>query len=192
METRYYHGNFTPNDFAKPLVSHFNRGNIRTQTFEDNESVVVQIASHQHAKSGGQTAITLSIEKVIDGVSIRIGKQSWLGIAASLGKTAMIAWRNPLGLLDRLDDLAQDIEYLKITEDIWNVIEKTANNLDAKFDFSERLNRLVCIYCHTSNTYGEPNCIACGAPLGHTQPTACDNCGFVIKPNENICPNCSK
>lgn len=135
-------------------------------------------------------AVTVSAEKIRDGVAIQIGKQSWLGVAASIGKTALIAWRNPLGLITRLDDIAQDIENIRIVDQIWDIIETTAQSLGATFELSERLRRIVCSYCHTANPVGEPACLACGAPLGDNQPRTCSNCGYVVKNNEINCPNC--
>jgi predicted amidophosphoribosyltransferase len=51
---------------------------------------------------------------------------------------------------------------------------------------------MVCEYCLTANPVGEPSCIACGAPLGEAQPRTCLNCGFVVRMNESICPNCKQ
>jgi DNA-directed RNA polymerase subunit RPC12/RpoP len=69
-------------------------------------------------------------------------------------------------LLGRLDDIAQDIESLQLSEDIWKAIDNFANLKGATFELSERLRRIVCEYCNTANPVGEPSCIACGAPLG--------------------------
>jgi len=58
------------------------------------------------------------IQKVEDGVSVQAGQQAWLGVAASLGYTALAALRNPFTLLGRLDDLAQDVEYIQLSDNI--------------------------------------------------------------------------
>jgi hypothetical protein len=154
--------------------------------------VLVQIASRQRPASGGQTALTVSLHKVEDGLSVQIGQQSWWGVAASLGMTALTAWRNPWSLLGRLDDLAQDFEYLQLSDQVWAVIEREARAAGASFELSERLRRMECTYCGTGNPVGEGSCIACGAPLGSVQPRTCKNCGFVVKSSEKICPNCGK
>lgn len=192
MLTRYYHGNISPLDFAHPLISNFNRGNLRAQQFGDEKKIVVQVATRDMPNSGGQTALSVSIEKAEDGVAIQIGKQSWLGVAASLGVTAISAWRNPWSLLSRLDDVAQDIEYLQLSEQVIQVIESTALMHNATYELSDRLRRIVCNYCQSANPIDESNCIACGAPLGTVQPKTCHSCGYVIKPAENICPNCGE
>ena len=136
--------------------------------------------------------MTVTLRQVADGIGVQIGKQAWLGVAASLGQTALKVWRNPFALIDRLDDLAQDIDNLKLSEQVWVIIENTARSVGASFELSERLRRTVCEYCITANPVGEPNCIACGGPLGRVQPRTCQNCGFVIKTAETLCPNCGQ
>jgi hypothetical protein len=192
MEQRIFHGTLTPHDIAHALIARFNRGNLRAQQLGDAQQVVVQIATRQGANSGGQTATTVTIQSVEDGVAVGIGKQTWLGVAASLGATALAAVRNPFNLLGRLDDLAQDIESLQINQQIWETIVDVAQGANASYELSERLRRMVCDYCNTANPVGESNCIACGAPLGSAQPRTCPNCGFVIKTGEGICPNCRR
>jgi hypothetical protein len=192
MEQRIFHGEVEPRDFARALVGEFNRGNLRAQQIGDNKQIIVQIASRERARSGGQTALSVTLQKVEDGVAVNIGKQSWLGIAASLGETALHAWRNPFGLLHRLDDLAQDIEYLQLSDQVWELIEKTADQLEATYELSDRLRRMECPYCNTANPVGESHCIGCGAPLGDVQPQTCKHCGFVIEESETKCPNCGK
>ena len=119
-----------------------------------------------------------------------IGQQAWFGVAASLGTTALSALRNPFALLGRLDDLAQDIENLTLSDRVWQVIASSAQARGASKKLSERLRRMECEYCGTANPVGEPSCIACGAPLGKVQPGTCPNCGFVVKAGEKQCPNC--
>lgn len=189
---KIFHGNIKPRDFAKALVAEFNRGNLTTQQLGGSQQIVIQIATREMRRSGGQTAITVTLEEIVDGVAVEIGKQSWLGVAASLGTTAIATLRNPFTLLSRLDDVAQDIESLQLTDRIWEIVENLAYSAGASFELSERLRRLVCAYCGTANPVGEPRCIACGAPLGTVQPITCVHCGFVLRHEENICPNCKK
>ncbi|HNT23792.1 MAG TPA: zinc ribbon domain-containing protein [Anaerolineales bacterium] len=190
MEQRIYHGTLTPNQIAQALVAKFNRSNLRAQQVGTGKQVVVQVATRPGASSGGQTAISITLQKVEDGLAVQVGKQAWLGVAASLGQTAMAAIRNPFNLLGRLDDLAQDIENLQVSQQVWETVEEVARAAGASFELSERLRRMVCAYCSTANPVGEPSCIACGAPLGSAQPRTCTNCGFVVKANESNCPNC--
>jgi hypothetical protein len=192
MNQRIYHGNLQPIDLANTLVGYFNRGNWRVQRVGDSSKLIVQIASTERPMSGGQTALSVMLQRVEDGVSVEIGQQAWLGVAASLGASAISILSNPWSLLNRLDDIAQDIENLQLTEEVWRVLEGTARTMGASQELSERLRRVTCTYCGTANSVGEGRCIACGAPLGDAQPRTCKQCGFVVLHNEAACPNCGK
>jgi hypothetical protein len=98
--------------------------------------------------------------------------------------------RNPLNLLGRLDDIAQDIENLNLDDKVWAVIEEVAFTMGASHQLSEKLRRIGCEYCNTANPVGEPRCIACGAPLGGSQPRLCKYCGFVAGYTDVTCTNC--
>ena len=78
MEQRIYHGNITPSDLAESLVSFFNRGNLRTQTIGDADEMRVQIATRPGAASGGETAVTVELKKVDDGINVKVSEQAWL------------------------------------------------------------------------------------------------------------------
>jgi hypothetical protein len=190
MEQRIYHGNLTPKDIAQALMGEFNRGNFHAQAFGNDKNLVVQITTREWLQSGGQTALSVTMKQVEDGVSVEVGKQSWLGVAASLGQTLFSAVRNPWNILSRLDDLAQDVQSIQLNDEIIQVIENTARSASATFELSERLRRLNCEYCNTANPVGASNCIACGAPLGNLQPRTCLKCGYVVKESEPRCPNC--
>jgi hypothetical protein len=192
MESKFFHGSFSPQDLADSLISHFDRGNLKVQQVGDGEKIAVQIATSEMAVSGGQTALSVNLQKVEDGVSVSMGRQAWFGVAANIGVTILTALRNPLALLHRLDDIAQDAEYIRLIDEVWKVIENTARSLGSGFEFSERVKRYVCEYCLTANPVGEPRCIACGAPLGGIQSNSCKHCGYVLLNNEVICPNCNK
>ncbi|MFU8772473.1 MAG: hypothetical protein ACNA8H_08650, partial [Anaerolineales bacterium] len=178
MEPRFYFGKISPNDFAKALLAHFNRGNLVAQKIGEGDRIVVQISTRRQPTSGGQTGLKVLLNVVEDGVAVQLGKHNVLGVAASLGVTAMTAWRNPLSLIGRLDDLAQDLENLQLSDQVWRVIENVARFHNASFELSDRLKRLSCDYCRTANPVGTPHCIACGAPMGDIQPSSCPNCGF--------------
>jgi hypothetical protein len=190
MERRIYHGNFKASNLAKALVARFNRGNLTAQLARNDEQIIVQIASARNARSGGQTSLGVLLNQTEDGVIVQLGKQSWLGIAASLGQTAFTAIRNPLGLLGRFDDVAQDIENLQLDEQVWMAIEEFAKAAGASRELAERLRSSSCEYCGVANPVAEPRCIACGAPMGDAQPFTCSNCGYVVYRGEVVCPNC--
>lgn len=180
-------------DIAQALLAEFNQGNMRAQTLGHSDRLVVQLGTRPDAMSGGQTAMTVTIQSLEDeGIMVELGQQAWLGVAASLGMSALAAIKNPFSLLGRLDDIAQDIENLQIKEKIWLVISKAAQAAGASAELSENLRRTTCEYCHVANPVGAPSCGACGAPLGRVQPGTCPHCGFVVKPGVRSCPNCNK
>ena len=191
MEQKIYHGSITPTDIARNLIANFNRGNYQVQQIGSGQHIAVQIATRS-SSSSGQTALSLDIQAVEDGVAIQASKQEWMGVAASLGFTALAALTNPLNLLGRLGNIAQDIESLNLSDEVWHVIDATVNSKGAGLELSERLRRVQCGYCGSANPVGESNCVACGAPLGDAQPHTCKHCGFVITTNESICPNCKQ
>lgn len=192
MERRIFHGSVKPVDAAHALLAEFNRGNLRAQALGEQEKMIVQIATRPGAPSGGDTALTVSLQTCEDGIMVEIGQQTWLGVAASLGTTAFWALRNPFNLLGRLDDIAQDIENIQLSERVWQVIGREVQAAGASMALSERLRSVICEYCGTGNPVGEGSCIACGAPMGKSQPGTCRFCGFVIKSGEVRCPNCGK
>jgi hypothetical protein len=189
---KIYHGEITPAHFAKVILSNFNRGNLRVQQQGTGDHIILQIATINQPRSGGQTALTIHLNKVKDGVSVQTGKQAWLGIAASLGLSALSALKNPMSLLNRIDDIAQDIEYIQLSDEIWQILDDAAEALGANHLLSKRLSSVACEFCGTGNPVGSGSCIACGAPLGKSQPVACPHCGFVLDASEVICSNCKK
>ena len=192
MQTRTFHGPIAPLDLANALVAGFNRGNLRAQAFGDQQKAYVQIATPGLPTSGGKTALMVQLTGIEDGVLIQLGQQDWIGVAASLGMTALMALHRPLSLLNRIDDLAEDLGSLQLAERVWQTIDQTAAALGASFEISERLRRITCPHCLTANPVGEPACIACGAPLGPSQPHACRACGFIPPAGSTTCPNCGK
>lgn len=192
MDRLIYHGPITIEDIVSALIAEFNRGHLRAQAIGDDDTRVVQITTVNRPTSGGQTALSVHLSRIEDGVQVQFGRQEWLGIAASLGQTALGALLRPASLLGRLDDLATDINYLQLNDKVQETIERVAKAAGASFEISERLRRLTCTYCLTANPVGEPHCIACGAPLGPSQPIACPHCGFVTTAGSTLCPQCGK
>ena len=105
MERRIFHGILSPTDIAQALLAEFNQGNLHAQVLGKSDKLAVQIGTRPGAMSGGQTALTVTVQKVTDGIMIDLGQQAWLGVAASLGQTAFSLFRNPFSVLGRLDDL---------------------------------------------------------------------------------------
>ncbi|MFQ5410487.1 MAG: zinc ribbon domain-containing protein [Anaerolineales bacterium] len=190
MRKRVYHGDITPGDLANALVAEFNHGGLAAQRVGEGDKVAVQIATQRWRQSGGRTALTATFQKVEDGVLVSLGQQEWMGIAASLGKTALSALVNPWSILDRLDDVAADVNHLQLENRVWQAIEHFTQSAGAAHEISERLRTVVCAYCDFANPVGAGSCEACGAPLGSQQPTACNNCGFVSETGAKFCSNC--
>jgi len=190
MTTKIYHGKITAENLAKAIATRFNTNDLVTRYARNEDQFHLQIASRRDAQSGGKTSIGLVLQQLDDGVAVKIGKQDWLGIAASLGLSALSFRFNPLNILGRLDDIAQDIENLSLDDRLWEMIDDVATTMGASQQLSERLRRLACEYCDTANPVGQPRCIACGAPLGGTQPRTCNKCGFVAAPEDIACTNC--
>ena len=192
MDRRIFHGPIDADELGRVLVAQFNRSNLRAQQFTKRGKVIVQVATRQRPVSGGNTALTIYLEQVEDGVAVQVGEQAWLGIAASIGSTILSVWSNPFNLIHRLDDIAQDVENIQISDQVWQIIENYAQMRGATFELSERFRRMTCEYCEIANPVGESRCLACGAPLGDVQPDTCQNCGYVISPDEETCPNCNQ
>jgi hypothetical protein len=190
MNTKIYHGNLTAENLARAICTRFDDNNLRAKYSKSGDQYIVQINSRNTAMSGGKTSIGLTIQQLEEGVAVKLGKQDWLGIAASLGVSALSLRMNPLNLLGRLDDIAQDIENLSLDDRLMEVIDEVASTMGASQQLSERIRRTACAYCNTANPVGEPRCIACGAPLGDSQPRTCGRCGFVAAPEDTACTNC--
>ncbi|NMB54936.1 MAG: zinc ribbon domain-containing protein [Leptolinea sp.] len=189
MEQKIYHGAISPEDIAVVLDAQFNRGSFRVMKQGNPDQMAVQIANDEN-NSGGQTALTVIVQKVEDGISVKLGQQALFGVAASLGFSIFTALRNPWNILGRLDDIATDIESLQLSQQVWDTIDAYARSVGANQELSLRLRRLECDYCGSANPVGESNCMACGAPLGSQQPKTCAKCGYVFKVGEKFCPNC--
>jgi hypothetical protein len=192
MDRRIFHGNISPTDVARALEAEFNQGNTQTHLLGENNNLTVQIASSQWSHSGGRTALTINVQKVEDGIMIEMGEQQWLGVAASLGQTAIATLINPLNLLGRLDDIAQDVSNLQLNDKVWQVVTRVVGEAGASQQLSERLSRITCDYCGAANPVGEATCLSCGAPLGKEQPKTCKKCGYVLEHDEKFCPNCGQ
>jgi hypothetical protein len=192
IEQRVFYGPITPADIASALVAEFDQGDLEAQQVGSGEQVVVQIASRRNPTSGGRTALTVQLAVVEDGVMVRMGRQDWLGVAASLGVTALMTLLKPISFVSRVDDLAQDIAAIGLVDRAWATIERAATTLGASHVLSDRLRRLTCAHCLTANPVGAPACIACGAPLGPAQPSACPRCGHLLTAGLNRCPQCGE
>lgn len=187
-----YHGEIDASDFITALKAHFNRSNYLVTQMGSGDFTALQIASNPDLGSGGSTSLSVTFQKVPDGIAVDMGKQAIIGVAASFGLTALAALINPRNIFNRIDDLAQDITSIQLTDEVKNVLEQTARSLNSSFEFSDKLRRNVCEYCDTPNGINNSHCIACGAPMGGVLPKTCKYCGFILAANQTICPNCNR
>ena len=190
MMQKFFHGKITTEGIADALLINFNRTNYETQRITTKDSIVIQIRTRRNRTSGGNTALSVILQSIADGVSVSVGQQAWFGILASLGVSAITTLINPVQLINRLDDIAQDIESLQLNDSVWDFILNFAKSQGAGFEISEVLRSITCAYCLSANPFNNSNCIACGAPLGKQQPGTCLSCGFVVAKNVRKCPNC--
>lgn len=191
METRTFHGEIKPHELAQHLEASFERNGLEVQHFGDEKGLTVQIASAKHRRSGGATSLTVVLSEIEDGVLVKMGEQSWAGVAASLGQTALSVAKNPWSLLERLDDLASDWDVISLKKQAWKAIEDLAASRAASHQISDRLRKVVCGYCDFANPADIGECEACGAPLGDEQPQACGKCGFVNDARAIKCSQCN-
>ena len=192
MEQRAYHGDIQPGDLAQALRAEFGGRAYRVQQLGDPDHLVVQIALPEVPASGGATSLTVHLVETDSGVHVRVGQQAWLGVAASLGMTALAALRNPFSLVGRLDDLAQDLASIQLRDRVWATLEMSAAAVGAALALSEALRGITCAYCRSANPISAPSCEACGAPLGDQRPIACTNCGFLSPAGATVCPECGE
>ncbi len=190
MNEKIFYGDLQAETLATALLTEFDRADWQAQKIAASGQIAVQIARRQRPTSGGFTAITVRLRQLPNGVMVQIGQQEWFNLAASMGATLLSVLRNPWNILQRLDDLTEDIESLQLQDRIWQVIEETARLANASHQLTEALERVMCAYCGTPNAQEASHCLACGAPLQMDIPLTCPHCGFPIPENEAICPNC--
>ena len=190
MITKTYYGKFKIDHFLNFLAAAFRDQNLEVHVSKHAERNVVRFVSARTARSGGQFALNLILTEFDGGVRIDIGNPEALGVAASLGKTAIAALINPYNLLVRLDDVAQDIENITLDQSLLKEIEQymKVNHLTLKL--SSSLSKTVCLYCHSINEYGNSNCVSCGAPMGDTLLKTCPRCGYAMSDKIMRCPQC--
>jgi predicted RNA-binding Zn-ribbon protein involved in translation (DUF1610 family) len=190
MDQRAYHGDIGLEELADLLVSTFDQGNLRAQRVGTSTRAMVQIATREWRGRGGQAALTVTISRLPDGVMVALGQHEWLGAAASLVQTGLMGLLNPVSLITRLEDIAQDVNSFSLPTQVWDVVDKYCRSVGASLAMSERLRSVVCPYCGVGNTVGQGSCSACGAPLGDSQPRTCPRCGNVMAHRSRFCDVC--
>lgn len=190
MDQRAYHGDIGIDELADLLVATFDQGNLRAQRVGTSSRAMVQIATREWSGRGGQAALTVTISRLPDGVMVALGQHEWLGAAASLMQTGLMGLLNPISLISRLDDIAQDVNSFALPTQVWTVVDQYSRSVGASLAMSERLRSVVCPYCGVANSVGQGSCSACGAPLGASQPRTCGRCGNVMGRRSKFCDVC--
>ena len=157
MAKKIFHGNFTPDDLAALLICISTVAILKCKRLAQEMRSRCKFGQKGRLNPAGKLRSALSFQAFDDGVIISSGEQQWMGIAASLGYSALAALRNPLSLLGRIDDIAQDIEYLNLEEEIWNVLTSNVKIKGSQYNFLIALRRIVCDYCDTANPVDAPH-----------------------------------
>lgn len=190
-EQRAYHGDIDPEDLARALVMRFNEGETQSQWMRgQGRRTTVQVMSRRVEAGDPNTAVTVHISPTDTGVTATISEQKWLGLAADMAKSGLKAWRNPLRLLNELDDIARNVRWISLRSEIWKAIDEYCQSQGSGRGAAPLLQNLVCPYCGTPNKMGSLTCSACRAPLAEVQPTVCPHCGSLNRPEATRCTNC--
>jgi DNA-directed RNA polymerase subunit RPC12/RpoP len=189
-ETRTYWGKISAQGLAQALVGHFDTAETRAQMVGDENRILVQIANRQVQAGDPSTALTVGIVQDEDSVTVTVGQQRWLGIAADLAKTGLLALINPWTLVQELDDVARNVDWLGLRQQLWDVIGQYCQSAGGSLGLPPDLRQVACPYCGVGNPIGQPKCSACGAPLGDYQPVTCPQCGYLLPYNKRFCTRC--
>ncbi len=190
MEQRTYRGNIDPEALADALVLQFNGRDLKAQKVGRENHVLVQIASRDWGWGGPQTALTVGLARIEDGVEVSLGQERWLGAVADLAQTGLMALVNPISLINRIDDIARSVSGLTLPQQVWEAVEHYCDSVGASLGLRAEETMITCPYCGVANPIGAPKCSACGAPLGDAQPLACPRCGLLLNRKAAFCSRC--
>ncbi len=191
MEQKTFPGKIDPQDMARSLVMRFNSGETHAQWMVGTEGrTVVQIQMQRKDPDDPDTAVTLQITPGSTGVTIALSEQPWLGVAADLAKTGVMAFLNPWNLVGELDDIARNVRRLQLRNDVWSAVEGYCRNAAMGQGAVVAATDVECPYCGTTAPIGQPNCKACLGSLTSVQPVKCPRCGFVNPPHRQRCGRC--
>lgn len=190
MEQRTYRGDIDVPGLADALVSRFNRGPLMAQKVGDEEHMLVQIATRDWQGRGSQTALSIGLAAIDDGVEVTLGQQQWLGPAMELLDAGLKAIFRPLALIGEVDDIASSISSLTLPDQIWEAVDHYVKSVGASLGLAERQHLVKCPFCGVGNPVGVGQCSACGAGLADVQPAYCTECGKLAPPDAKYCSRC--
>jgi predicted RNA-binding Zn-ribbon protein involved in translation (DUF1610 family) len=189
MDQRTYHGDLKPDELASLLMAQFNQGNFAAQRYNQGDRVIVHVGARDN-RGRVENALTVTIGKTPDGVSVSVGEQQWLGAAADLAQAGLGALFNPLSLLGNLGEIASDVSSFSLPQQIWQTVDKYSKSVGAGLGGDPARLAVACPYCGVANSPGAPTCTGCGAPLGEAQPVYCPQCGQVEAHGSKFCARC--
>jgi hypothetical protein len=191
VEQRAYHGELDPHDLARTLAVRFDDGETRAIWMEgEGERAIVQIQSRRVEPGDPTTAVTIHISPTKTGITVSVSEQKVLGVAADMARSGVQAWLNPMRLLGEIDDIARNVRWLGLRGEVWEAVDEYCQNVGSGRGAAGLLSTIVCPYCGTPNDIGAHNCQACRAPLAAVQPIVCSRCGFLNRPEHELCVNC--
>lgn len=162
-ESRTYHWPARAEDVARALLSKLNDGHLRSEARQVGPGQIAVTIFSVEDDRGGQLRRVLSLtlierEKT---VQVTMDDLNVTGSAGDLLGAGLRAARNPLALIGRIDEIAEDIETLQTPKKVWEIIEAYVANAQEPVDESV----VVCPYCRTASPRGTLACPACGASL---------------------------
>jgi len=191
MDQKTYHGDINPQELADVLVNRFDRSDLMARRTGGPDRVVVQISTRPHfLHDEPHTSLAVTIVRAEDGVTVTVGEQQMLGVAADLVKTGIAALINPLSLIGGLDDVARDVSKLNLPQQVWKVVEEYMRSVGAGLGMAPEKMLVTCRYCGVGNPVGQGQCSACGAPLADVQPVTCPKCGQLLAHDQKFCTRC--
>jgi hypothetical protein len=191
MDQKTYHGEIDPQELADVLVSHFDQGDLRAQKTGRTDRVVVQISTGRHRRRGDpHTSLAVTIAQAEDGVTVSVGEQQVLGVAADLVQTGIGALFNPLSLIGEIDDIVRDVSKLTLPQQVWQVIEEYCRSVGAGLGLAPEKVLVTCPFCGVGNPIGVGKCPSCGGSLADVQPITCPKCGQILEHDAKFCTRC--
>jgi predicted RNA-binding Zn-ribbon protein involved in translation (DUF1610 family) len=172
-------------------VSHFDQGDLTAQKTGRTDRVVVQISTGRHRRRGDpQTSLTVTLAKAEDGVTVTVGEQQVLGIAADLVQTGIGALLNPMSLIGEIDDVVRNVSKLNLPDQVWEAVEEYCHSVGAGLGLAPEKVLVTCPFCGVGNPIGVGKCPSCGGSLADVQPITCPKCGQILKHDAKFCTRC--
>jgi predicted RNA-binding Zn-ribbon protein involved in translation (DUF1610 family) len=191
MDQKTYHGEIDPQELADVLVSHFDQGDLTAQKTGRTDRVVVQISTGRHRRRGDpQTSLVVTIAKAEDGVTVTVGEQQVLGIAADLVQTGIGALLNPMSLIGEIDDVVRNVSKLNLPDQVWEAVEEYCRSVGAGLGLAPEKVLVTCPFCGVGNPIGVGKCPSCGGSLADVQPITCPKCGQILEHDAKFCTRC--